>query len=164
VDSPTLGYLPFVMGQGVRAIVFVRLGFAFVAAGLVASVFLIGTLQAAYSPFALALPSGPFEQLADESFRFAIGSFVFAALANAYGVDDDLGGLAKLFALGAFAKLALFGFAAGNGMMAIQAADPRAIAPRLFTIRVVTNLVLVVAIAWAAKLLLRPALARGSSD
>lgn len=164
MDSPTLGYLPFVMGQGVRAIVFVRLGFAFVAVGLVASVFLIGTLQAAYSPFALALPSGPFEQLANESFRFAVGSFVFAGLANAYSVDDDLGALSKLFSAGAFAKLALLGFAAANGMMAIQASDPRVLAPRLFAVRVLTNLIVLAAVAWAAKLLLRPAPARGSSD
>ena len=152
------------MAQGVRTIVFVRLGFAFVVVGLAASAFLLATLQAAYSPLALALPSGPFEQLAGEAFRFAVASFVFASLASTFGVERDLSGLARLYSVGAFSKLALLAFAAANGMMAIQATDPRALAPRLFIARVIANLVVLASLGWAAALLLRQRDVRESSE
>jgi len=152
------------MTQEARAVVFVKLGFGFVGVGLVASVLLIGTLQAAYSPLALALPSGPFDQLASEAFRFAVASFLFAALASAMGVDGDQRGLAKLFAVGAFGKLAVLAFAAFHGMMAIQATDPRVLAPRLFAVRVLTNALVLASLAWAATLLLRSPRVRGSSE
>lgn len=159
-----MGYLPPDMDPAPRALVFVRLGFAFVAVGVLASVFVIATLQAAYSPLALALPSAPFDQLANESFRFAGGSFLFVALVAALRIDSELRGLARLFSAGAFGKLALLAFAAANGMMAIQATDPRALAPRLFALRMLTNALVLASLVWAGWILTRGARTRGSSE
>src|SRR5512145_1219983 len=109
----------------------VRLGFVLAVAGAVASSFVLATLQAAYSPLALAMPSLPFEQLEAECFRLSIGAFVLGLLWPKIAPEKSDRALVRLYGLGALAKTTLLAFAASQGMMAMQASDPRIMAPRL---------------------------------
>lgn len=135
---------------------FVRLGFVLVAAGIVASCFVVSTLQAAYSPLALALPSAPFEHLEAECWKLAAASFGFGLLwpKVTKGAPDRV--IGRLFGAGALTKVIVLGFGASQGMMAMQAADPRVMAPRLFLVRVLANALLIASFAWAAARVARP--------
>ena len=93
-------------------------------------------------------------QVTAEAYRFAIAAFVFAALVPYTPDDADLRGLRLAYSVGAFGKLGLLFFAAANGMMAIQLVDPRTIVLPLFIVRIVTNLVVLASVVWAARILL----------
>lgn len=144
------------MAEVSHSTVLLRVGFGAACVGVVASFFVIATLQAAYSPLALALPAGPFEQLETEAFRLAAASFFLAWLWPRLGDGSHERRFGALLATGAFTKLGLLAFAASQGMMAMQAIDPRPLPPRLFLVRMFANALLLAAFAWAATRALRP--------
>ncbi len=134
---------------------FLRVGFAAAAAGVVASLFVVATLQAAYSPLALALPSAPFEQLEDECLRLALVAFFLSWLWPRIAGERRERPLLVLFSLGSVTKLGVLAFAASQGMMAMQAVDPRMLPPRLFLLRMLANALLLSAFVWVSWVALR---------
>lgn len=133
----------------------VRLGFVLAAVSIVAGCLVVGTLQAAYSPLAIALPAGPFEQLERECERLALGAFVLGLVWPKIAAGRPDRAMVRLYGLGATVKTIVLAFAASQGMMAMQASDPRVMAPRLFLVRALANGLLVASFAWAAFLALR---------
>lgn len=111
----------------------------------------LGTLQAAYSPLALALPSGPFAQLEQQAWWLGIGGFVAAA-----GHAEPSRGEAAAFVVGTALKLGVLAIAASTGMMAVQASDPRSLTLPLFVVRTLANLALLVFLAAALRRRLSP--------
>lgn len=128
----------------------VRLGFVLALGSALAGCFVVATLQAAYSPLALALPSAPFEQLETECLKLALGAFVLGLLWPKIAPEKSDRPIVRLYGLGALTKATVLGFAASQGMMAMQASDPRVMAPRLFLARTLANALLFAALAWAA--------------
>lgn len=113
--------------------------------------------QAAYSPLALPLPAAPFAQLELETLK--LGALALGL--HAFGAEGPRWAL-RLLASASVLKLLLFAFAAGNGMLAVQAVDPRVLAPRLFYVRTLANGGLLIAAASLLIPVLRRARAPGA--
>lgn len=143
------------MSTGGRRIVHVSSAAA-LAVGAVAGTLHLATLQAAYSPLALALPAGPFAQLEQQALGLALFGFVLGA-----GHEEPSRNEGLAYAAGLALKLGVLAIAAASGMMAVQASDPRSMTLPLFVGRTLANLVLVGWLALALRRRLRPRRADG---
>ncbi len=104
----------------------VRVGLALWWVAALACVWEVLALQAPDSPLHLGVLSGPIAQLRTFSFALGLGAIVAGSLWPALYAAGEGRAVALLLALGALVHVTALAYAAGRGLIAVQALDPRA--------------------------------------
>lgn len=124
------------MNVSTRSPAFERLSLVLLATGVLTMIFEIFVRQTPYSPYQLALPIAPFEQLRDTAIALSVFGFLLASRAE--------GRLPfVLYAVGSLGSVLTLAVAAALGMNAVQIIDPRPGSSLIFAVRAVFALLVI---------------------